>query len=485
MGKIRKEKNKAKTVHKKTYTQEDVNNALKEVEKGMSTRKAANMFQVPRSTLYAKHKELIPVEGVRGPSTYLTTEEEKLLVDWIFYCNQRGFPVTKSQLLQCVQKLVTELKRETPFKDNKPGRHWWESFCRRHLDVTPRIAQNLTINRASATEDVLKNWFKEVKEHLHKLNLLDIHPSRIYNLDESAFFLVPKADRVLARKGSKSVYKVVHGDEKESLTVLFIVNAEGIMLPPMILFWYERTPAAVTNSLPPGWIAGNTERGWMTADSFYNYITTKFHPWLVKNNIQFPVLLYVDGHASHLTLALSQFCKTNQIELIALYPNATHILQPLDVAVFHPLKSKWKKAVDQWRIDHGAVKLKRENFAPVLKQALDSMPNLRNIIEHGFRTCGLSPFSSDAVDFNILNKKKKKNTESSEHVDQDLADRSSEQEEAKKHLKYFEHRLSSDDLQDFKNALSNGSLKISNSDNEGLFKYWLDMKRLSGATINN
>lgn len=221
----------------------------------------------------------------------------------------------------------------------------------------------------------------------------------------------------------------------------------------------------------------------MTADSFYNYITTKFYPWLVKNNIQFPVVLYVDGHASHLTLTLSQFCKANQLEF-ALYPNATHILQPLDVAVFHPLKSKWKKTVDQWRIDHGVEKLKREKFAPLLKQALDSMPNLTDIIKHGFRTCGLSPFSSDAVDFDVLNKNKKKIAKSSEHVDQDLTETSSEQEEAKKHLKYFEHRLSSDDLQDFKNALSNGSLIISNSVNEGLFKYWLDMKRLSGATLN-
>jgi len=69
--------------------------------------------------------------------------------------------------------------------------------------VTSRIAQNLTMNRALATEDVLKNWFNEIKEHLQKLNLINIHPSRVFNLDESAFFLVPKADSVLARKESK------------------------------------------------------------------------------------------------------------------------------------------------------------------------------------------------------------------------------------------------------------------------------------------
>lgn len=234
-----------------------------------------------------------------------------MLVDWIFYCSERGFPVSKSMLLQCVQKLVVELGRKTPFKHNKPGRHWWESFCRRHPEISSRVAQNLNMSRVSVTENVLTEWFDEVKQYLQKKDLLDIHPSRIYNLDESAFFLVPKGDNVLVRRGSKSVYKVVHGDEKESITVLFTVNAEGTLLPPLILYWYERIPALVTSNIPPGWLAGNTDKGWMTGESFYDYVTTQFYTWLVKNNIEFPVLLFVDGHVSHLTLPLAQFCKAN------------------------------------------------------------------------------------------------------------------------------------------------------------------------------
>lgn len=56
-----------------------------------------------------------------------------------------------------------------------------------------------------------------------------------------------------------------------------------------------------------------------------------------------------------------------------------------------------------------------------------------------------------------------------------LTDSSSEKDQAQVHLKYFERRLSSEDLVDFTNALSNGSMQISNSHNEGLFKYWLDL----------
>lgn len=187
--------------------------------------------------------------------------------------------------------------------------------------------------------------------------------------------MCPKGDKVLARRDSAAVYKVVAGNEKESITVLFTVSANGTMLRPFLLFWYERIPANIISRLPAGWIAGNTERGWITAESFYKYITKQFYPWLVKNKIQFPVLLFVDGHSSHLTLNLAKFCKEKEIELIALYPNATHVLQPLDVAVFHPLKHAWKKVVDKWRADK-AQQLKRENFAVVLKSALDSMPNL-------------------------------------------------------------------------------------------------------------
>ena len=72
----------------------------------------------------------------------------------------------------------------------------------------------------------------------------------------------------------------------------------------------------------------------MTSDSFYLYIKDQFYPRLIKKKIEFSVVLYVDGHVSHLTLKLADFCKSKKIEDIALYQNTTHILQSLDVAVF-------------------------------------------------------------------------------------------------------------------------------------------------------
>lgn len=271
------------------------------------------------------------------------------------------------------------------FTNNRPGRHWYESFCRRHPELCIKVAQNLTRIRASATENVLRNWFAEVHAHLHKKNLIDIDSSRLFNRDENAFFLCPKADQVIAKRGSKSVYKVIDGDEKESLTTLFMVNAKGEMAPPMIYIGTSECHS-VTSKIPSGWSVGSTEKEWMTAESFYEYITNVFYPWLLAREDSNACSLICGWSLISLNYAIKcAFCRKNGIELIALYPNATHILQPLGVSVFHPLKQSWKKAVDKLRSDNAPQRVRKDNFAPLLKQAVNSI-NLAEIAQNGFKT---------------------------------------------------------------------------------------------------
>jgi len=261
----------------KKYSQDDVNNAVDAVKKGMSLRVASKTFGVPYYTIYVKFKNIVPLMARKGPQTYLRTEEENNLVEWIFYLSERGFPVNKNQLLDSVRDVIVELKRETPFVNNRLGRDWYEAFLRRHPELASRIAQTLTLTRASATEEVLRNWFKEVEQHLRKLNLLEIEPSRVFNCDESGFQLCPKPGCVIVRKGSKSVYKIANGDKKECLTSLFMVNAAGSMVPPMVVHWYQRVPYSVSSKMPAGWSIGLIEKGWMTAESFFEFISFFIH----------------------------------------------------------------------------------------------------------------------------------------------------------------------------------------------------------------
>jgi len=212
------------------------------------------------------------------------------------------------------------------------------------------------------TEENLRCWFSDVKTYLQQKKLLDIDSSRVYNCDETSMLFNPKIDKVIAQKGAPTVYKVVGGNEKENLTVLFTYGANGSRAPPMILYPYKQSiPINIIRSVPSGWSLGMTEDGWMTKESFYEYVTNVFDKWLTEQNIERPVLLYADGHSSHFTIPLVQFCRDNGIELISLFPNSTHILQPLDVALFSNLKRLWKNFLPTWKRDNNIQKKKLQD----------------------------------------------------------------------------------------------------------------------------
>jgi hypothetical protein len=54
-------------------------------------------------------------------------------------------------------------------------------------------------------------------------------------------------------------------------------------------------------------------------------------------------LLIIDGHESHKSLEFQNLCEESKIIALCMPPHASHILQPLDVGCFAPLKQAYKK----------------------------------------------------------------------------------------------------------------------------------------------
>ena len=61
--------------------------------------------------------------------------------------------------------------------------------------------------------------------------------------------------------------------------------------------------------------------------------------------LQWPLALFVDGHASHITLNVIDLARENDVYLFCLPPHTAHALQPLDVSLFRSLKSHLSRAV--------------------------------------------------------------------------------------------------------------------------------------------
>ncbi|XP_043494010.1 uncharacterized protein LOC122518920 isoform X4 [Polistes fuscatus] len=157
---------------------------------------------------------------------------------------------------------------------------WLNGFLNRHPELSKRIAQNLTACRASISEFSIKKWFSEVEIELKQKSLLNIESNRVFNGDESAFMLAPKSDKVFVKKA-------------------------GDLAPPLVVFSYKRVPNNIRENMPHDWAAGKSDNGWMNGENFFEYIANIFYPWLIDNKIKFPVVLYIDGHSSHLTMTVT------------------------------------------------------------------------------------------------------------------------------------------------------------------------------------
>ena len=133
----------------------------------------------------------------------------------------------------------------------------------------------------------------------------------------------------------------------------------------------EKLPEGVTKNVPGHWGIGISESGWMTQEVFYEYITNVFYKWLIKNNVKFPIIVYLDGHSSHLTIPLIEFGIAHQIEFICFVPHSTHIMQPLDIAFFHSLKETWLIQLSKWKRENRVGKLTNITFSLVLVKAFN------------------------------------------------------------------------------------------------------------------
>lgn len=381
------------------YTKEALDEALEKVNtKTMSLRAVAKKYNIPRGTLQFKLKNPSS-KSQFGPTPYLTDEEENTIAEWLVKMARKGFPRRSDDVLDTVQKFLTDNPRDTPFVNNRPGPGWLKAFLKRHPTLVKRTSEGVTKASACVSEADIKKWFLEIRNYLTCENLLEAiqDPKRVFNADETGFQLCPSTGRVLAAKGDKNVYSVELGNSKENVTVLFTFSADGKTCPPLIVFPYKRLPEKIATSVPPKWGIGRSDSGWMTADVFNQFITEIFDPYLTDSNIKRPVILFIDGHKSHITLQLSFTCKELGIELVALYPNTTRITQPADVSVFGPIKKRYRNAVRKFQSENIGEVVTKLNIATILKTVIDELKP--ETIINGFRACGLCPFDENALDY--------------------------------------------------------------------------------------
>ena len=76
-----------------------------DIEHGMSYRAASMKYNIPKTTI-ADHVKHPNIASRTGPKQMLLKIENDLLVQWINKCTQRGYPRTRSHIMEAAHMLL-------------------------------------------------------------------------------------------------------------------------------------------------------------------------------------------------------------------------------------------------------------------------------------------------------------------------------------------------------------------------------------------
>ncbi|RAL58329.1 hypothetical protein DID88_006441 [Monilinia fructigena] len=103
----------------------------------------------------------------------------------------------------------------------------------------------------------------------------------------------------------------------------------------------------------------------------------------------------MDGHSSHITGSLIAFCIEKEIDLLILPPHCSHLLQPLDVGVYGPMKRYHAQEVDRYS-RAGIQRIQRSDWVQLFQKIRGKGLTCQNI-KSGWKGAGLNPFSPRQV----------------------------------------------------------------------------------------
>ena len=218
----------------------------------------------------------------------------------------------------------------------------------------------------------------------------------LWNCDETAFCTSATSSKVLCKRGMRALHEVGGGTGREHVTVHVCCSAAGQRLPPFILYKGKNLYQRWMTGGPAGAVYGISDSGWMDGANFVSWFQKLFLPAVSHLTASAPVYLFFDGHYSHVSLELIRVARENNVKLFCLPPNCTHVLQPLDVGVFGPVKKMWAQLLKQWKMESRAMTVSKEVFPGLILQLWERSITPTHCIS-GFRAYGLYPLSKDAV----------------------------------------------------------------------------------------
>jgi hypothetical protein len=211
-----------------------------------------------------------------------------------------------------------------------------------------------------------------------------------WSADEVGISGLGTSDVVVASRYARRVYQ--QQTTKDHCTLMACYCTTGACIPPLFLFKGKRVGQGILEGAPPGSGVQVNESAWMTEELFYQWL--QFFADSIPPAR--PALLIVDNHESRFSLRIIERCVAQQITLLLLPPNATHLLQVGDVAVHAPFKKALRNQVGVFLHEHPRTTITKYHYTQIIAPAYTLSFSAANI-QAGYKATGIYPFAPSKV----------------------------------------------------------------------------------------
>ncbi len=318
----------------------------------------------------------------------LSRIQEDRLTQWVLTQVALGVPPNHGQ----IRLFGNRILETQGHPEIRLGKRWVARFLKRNPILKTQRTRRIESARVNgATGPIIRTWF----------NLLAIPAVRgilaanRYNMDEYGLMEGQGVNGLVV--GSSKTRAVQRKDPGSRAWTSFIecVSATGVALPPAVIFkgksvqqqWFSTETEGLDN-----WIFTATEKGWTSQSVAVEWLEKIFIPRTKPQDPTQARLLVLDGHDSHTTDDFMWNCFNNNIYLVFLPPHTSHVLQPLDLSVFSPLKHTYRKHlnnINSWA--ESTVVGKQLMIKCILKARKEAIT--AHNIKAGWKAGGLWPVS--------------------------------------------------------------------------------------------
>ena len=261
---------------------------------------------------------------------------------------------------------------------------------------------SIQVRAEAGNAKAIQHYFEHIV-HKHVYERLDLPDGRIpsewiYAADESMVLMSHQhRRRIIGRREAKMAYQQ-GGEDKEHITVLPCICADGTYLAPFIIFKGK--------TINPQWRAGNSikaafgvsDNGWIDNEHALWWLQHHFDPLTKGKANGRPRVLFLDGHGSHLSVLFIQYARDANIIILCYPPHTTHLLQGLDVVCFAKFKQVYAKHVKLFETEHPHLKgLRKVDFTSVCGTAMIEAFSPATVAA-AFSATGIDPYNPNVID---------------------------------------------------------------------------------------